>query len=69
MSIKSINVDCQNAYFFLPVRCAASYFKRWSCRKTSGVIFHTKKWLLQLHTVIFTVQRDAEIKKQAYFVG
>jgi len=26
---KSINVDCQNAYFFLPVCCAASYFNRY----------------------------------------
>ena len=25
---KSINVDCQNTSFFLPVRCAASYLKR-----------------------------------------
>ena len=26
---KSINVDCQTTPFFLPVRCAASYLKRY----------------------------------------
>ncbi len=30
---KSINVDCQNAYFFLPVRCAASYFNRYIAKE------------------------------------